>query len=321
MTLFWKVSLAALVVVGSFGAGWLYRAKSSQAVQWELVDAFPRWPAPCVEADALEAEIFNLAVMNLERVGEAEEGGRSIVWLELGAQKFLSSGIFRRDNKNSIPVCAPDRIYERAAEAITKYNGFHGRPTEDQLYLAAKFPVRSSYIVEKIANSAFNKLPQESERFRLRDIRPLARTILAGFGRQAEGYGSMAYEQLSAKDSMGTGAAQVAAAAGYPEALPRIQMLMMDILTSIPREEAILRQTRNRLYELSYAVYFAGEEGKNYTAPIKELMTRKVQSWAPPFGLLDVSPLRMCEVLRRIEGDNSIRGYDFCIDGRRSFEQ
>jgi hypothetical protein len=97
--------------------------------------------------------------------------------------------------------------------------------------------------------------------------------------------------------------------------------MMEEILKSIPQDRTIPRNTRNRLYELAYAIYFSGEDAKKHAAPIRELMTRRVQSWAPPFGMVDLYPKRMCEVLKRIEGPDSINEYRFCVDDRLPFEQ
>jgi hypothetical protein len=192
---------------------------------------------------------------------------------------------------------------------------------EYQLELAARLPVRSGHVVEAVGKSAFSPQIQESDVFKQRDIRPYARTILASFGREAKAFQALAYEQMSIDDSMGTGAAQVAAATGHPEALSRIERMMQDALTAIPPDEVVPRARRDRLYELAWAIYFAGEQGKSRTKPIHAMMQRKVQSWAPPFGMVELRPKRLCGVLARIEGPASLRRYAFCVDEKVPFEQ
>jgi len=126
---------------------------------------------------------------------------------------------------------------------------------------------------------------------------------------------------MSIQSAMGTGASQVAAAAGHPDALPRVAQMMEEAISAVPVNRAIPRDKRNRLYELAWAIYYSGDAGKRYTKPIHEIMHRKVESWAPPFGMVELSPKRLCEVLRRIEGDGSIQQYAFCTDDGVPLEQ
>lgn len=247
----------------------------------------------------------------MEIVAEA----KNVLWLDTGAQKFLGGTLNRSGPGRPVQVCPPYDIYERASDIVTKSESLKGRLEEYQLKLAAKFPHPSQYTVDAVANSAFNDIPQESEFFKNEDIRPFARVVLAGFGKQASKYAAVAYDKMSADDSLGTGAAQVAAATGHPGALDRIQKMMEKILSSTPENRVVPWDARNRLYELSYAIYFSGDEAKKYTAPIQDLMRRKVQNPAPPFGMLEISPREMCEVLTRIEGVDSVKGHSYCREG------
>lgn len=315
-----KFFILTVVMLISFTVGRYYQNNAKKTVEWEQVEAYPEIINSCVTPNAEEAERYNLAVAVLENTGEMGKFGR-ISSLDIGAHRFLSAGIYRNTDKTSVAICAPARIYERASEAITKYKGFAGRLEEYQLKLASKLPNPSSYIVEAVANSAFNDTPQESEFFKQKDIRPYARSVLAGFNGQLSAYGNQAYQQISSHDSLGTGAAQVAVASGYSDTLPRVEGLMKELLSSVPKDEVITWKTRNRLYELAYAINFAGKNSRQYTAPIKDLMSRKVQSWAPPFGMLELNPKRMCRVLENIEGKAALYNYTYCTDDKIPFEQ
>ena len=287
------------------------------AQKWELVNAMLSGALQdCVPPNERERARFELAA------AAVETGGDNPDWLDIGGQKFLATAHARAEGTRRVPVCIPDDVLKRAADGLAARKApWRGRLADYQLELAARLPARSEHIVDAVAKSAFNERPQESDLLRGRDIRPLARTALASFGMQSAPYGNRAFEQISIKDSMGTGAAQVAAAAGHPEALPRIQQMMEQALSAVQADKAVPWHTRNRLYELAWAIAYAGEAGKKHTRPIHHLMQRKVESWAPPFGMLELQPKRLCSVLKRIEGGDAIKAYPFCLDEKVPFEQ
>src|SRR5262249_38953438 len=141
---------------------------------------------------------------------------KNVLGLDIGAQKFLSVGLNRAGSVRPVPVCPPQDIYGRVSDTLTASRGLKGRLAEYQLEMISKFPRQNEYIVDAVANSAFNEKAQESEIFKNQDIRPFARAVLAGFGKQASKYSAAAYDKMSSGDSLGTGAAQVAAATGHP---------------------------------------------------------------------------------------------------------
>jgi hypothetical protein len=61
----------------------------------------------------------------------------------------------------------------------------------------------------------------------------------------------------------------------------------------------------DRLYELAYAIAMGGRAAQAYAGPIYELLGRKVESWAPRFGMLELPPTRMCPVLEYIGGEEA----------------
>lgn len=314
-----KSLAVAIVAILAFAAGWFSRPGDGDRAkrEWKLAAAIPNVPFNCVAANPNERKTFEFAAATLELVAEQ----KNILWLDIGAQKFLSVGLSRRGSNRPIPVCPPKDIYGRAADIVTTSQELKGRLVEYQLRMVANFPYQSEYVIDAVAKSAFNESPQESEIFKNEDIRPFARTVLAGFGKQASKYAALAYDKMSPDDSLGTGAAQVATAGGHPGAANRVQKMMEDILSSIPENRAIPWDTRNRLYELAYAIYFVGDDAKQYSAPIRSLMRRKVQSHAPPFGMVELSPKRMCDVLSSIERPETAEEYEFCGNAKIPREQ
>jgi hypothetical protein len=123
-------------------------------------------------------------------------------------------------------------------------------------------------------------------------------------------------------DPMGTGAAQVAVAGGHPQALQTVERLMTETLATLPKNRVVPWDTRNRLYEMAYALAFGGEQAKQYVAPLRDLMGRKVQSWAPPFGMVELPPRRMCRVLATIMEQPVIDPeFKYCADPDTPDEQ
>lgn len=309
-------------ILGLVLCSWIGLTPLSAAVaateKWEYADAFPPFRfGSCVAPTERERAIFTLAAIAIE-LGDPDDTS----WLDIGAQKFLASGQSRAVNDRRMAVCEPDEILRRVSEAVATRQGFgKGRLVEYQLTLASKLPNPSPHIVEAVGQSAFSSQVQPSDTFRFRDIRPFARSVLAVFGVHAKSYGTIAYEQMSMATPMGTGAAQVAAAVRHPNALLRINRMIEEALAAVPAGMAIPRNTRDRLYELAWAIYFSGDEGKKYTAPIHKIMERKVETWAPPFGMVEGRPKRLCRVLAKIEGDEVLKRYPFCLDEKVPLEQ
>ena len=311
-----KLYLGCVVVLGigfvGFELGRYNKPVQRQPAKVKLVDAIPTINIyGCVAANAQEHEILELAVQTLEKVG----GTGSSSPLIIGAQRALAAPVLRETSQGPRQVCPPEALYARASDAITTHTLFSpGRLVEYQLQLAAKLPHRSRYIVDAIANSAFNKSPQGSDVFHNQDIRPLARTILAGFGEQAASYADTAYAQISADDALGTGAAQVAIATGHRDAVERTLQTIQKQVASFPSGEVSTWPRMNRLVELSYALYFSGEAAKLHLEPIKDLMGRKVVYNSQAFGRTKEDPEPMCKILWLIEGaqGHSIKNYPYC---------
>ncbi len=134
---------------------------------------------------------------------------------------------------------------------------------------------------------------------------------------------SLHSKQMSANDSLGTSAAQIAAAASHPLALDRIERMMADTLSALPKDSIVPWKTKRRLYELAYAFALVGERGKLHLAPLRQLMTMKVQSWAPPFGMIENPPKRICDLLTYIVGASSAddQAYPYCADDKIPYDR
>lgn len=318
-----NLSLLAVISVAAYALGAAGHAWTPKSTNYDLAEAIPPSAllaerlGSCIEPNERERALVKVAVDALA-FSSAEAGS-----LAIGAEKFLSGGLYRRGDLKSTPVCDLTEEYERAAHVIRNSDHFRsGRIVEYQLELIARLPDPNKDLAEVVAASAFNDTVQQSDRFPNRDIRPLARATLAGLGPLARPYANMAFEQITIEDSMGTGAAQVAVAGEHPTALQTIEKLMADKLATLPKDRAVPRDARNRLYEMAYALAFGGAQAKQHVAPLQDLMNRKVQSWAPPFGMIERPPRRMCRVLAAIMNVQiSDLEFGYCADADAPYEQ
>jgi len=242
--------------------------------------------------------------------------------LTIGAKKLLGDGLLRALPQGSVRVCTPEAIMVRVGNALTESKGLGvGRLVEYEYALAAQLPNPSAVVIKQVGDAAFNDNMQSSEIFPREDIRPLARSTLAGFGERASAYRDIATMQMSGDTALGTGAAQVAAATKAPGAARRVVELFREQLLKAPARSAIPLDTRDRLLELAWAIYFSGDPDRTGLAAIKEVMARRVESRAPPFGILEVQPKRFCAVLSRLEGVAGVSRFPFCTDPGVPYEQ
>lgn len=242
--------------------------------------------------------------------------------LTIGGQKLLGYGLVRTGSRTSQRVCTPQPIFAQVGAALNAPKGLGaGQLVEYQLQLAVQLPNPSDFVIDQVGRAAFNSDKQHSEIFPRQDIRPFARSALASFGKRASAFRQSALKEMSSDSALGTGAAQVAAAVGDPTALPRIVEMLDSLLSSVPPNAAIPLDKRDRLLELAWAIYFAGDAGRSASKSIHKVMPRKVESRAPPFGIVEISPKRFCRVLELIEGQPAIAQYSYCLDTAIPFEQ
>jgi hypothetical protein len=327
------VCVLLAVGAGAFAAGWVARgggqkAKPSEGLNLTQLDfggaRAPLWanPGRCRQANADEQRQHRVALEALQ-VFDAD-------WLnalQRGAIKHFAYPSAQRrgasSGENRSLTCPPVELYDAVTKAAIKANVF-GRPFlfEDAIGLAEQLGPRDPEIVDAVARSAFYDSVIPEDIFRA-DLRPYARLVLAEFGAAARKWAEQAMAQVSANDQLGTGAAQIAVAGGEPRALPEVQRLMAQILSATPEEKPIPYLSRSRIYELAFALGMAGEDAQPYAAPLIKLLGRTVESRAPPFGILQLPPARMCAVAEHIGGSVAVAAGTkaFCIQTPKAFEQ
>lgn len=269
----------------------------------------------CQPPTPIDIEQANLAA---EVLGKADADYS----LLFGAEKFLANGpfhigrSFRPGDLNGI--CLPHDIFARVARSESVIQGFvpSGNLDEIQLRLAAWFSEPDPKVITSVAASAW-LAPAKPTRMPRVDLRPVARTVLAGFGRTAAApYAERAFREMSGDDSLGTGAAQIAAAAGYPGALSRIEFMMTELLRTTPADAPVPYIAKHHFYELAYALYYAGSDGLAHLAPVRQIMKRSVITLAVEFGHIPTQPRQMCALLDLMEGKDKSEAhqYDYCRD-------
>lgn len=322
--LFCKAAVVTLVAAVAYAMGYVSASwLPKKAPINELAEAVPpeglvlSATKSCGEPTDEEKAIVKAAVDIL--AFPANEAG----FLAIGAERFLSRPLYRMSGNRSHVVCDSPELFERAGQLINKSEHLrNGRLVEYGFNLIARLPHPNESLIKVVAGSAFSDAPQASDLFPARDLRPLARATLAGFGLGARPYADRAFAQISIADAMGTGAAQVAVAGNHLQALETVERLMNETLAKLPRDRAVPHDTRDRLYEMAYALSFGGEDAKQHIAPLRNLMARKIQSWAPPFGMVDLHPRRMCQVLANITGrPTSDLEFKYCTDENVPYEQ
>lgn len=273
----------------------------------------------CVEPSQGERELLEVAVRTLELSEEQGPFGS----LDIGAKKVLSrSALLRRPSGGTTaPLCFGTDHLVRVGDALARRGGLgKHRLVEYELELAARLPNPSAQVVDDVAKVAFSQNPSQSAVFVDEDIRPYARAVLATFGTRAAAYGEPAFREMGANSAMATGAAQVATATAQPGALARAVRLFQESLEEVPYPKTIGWHRRNRLYELAWAIAYGGESAREHAPLIRNLMGREVQSHAPPFGMIEHAPKRMCAVLEKVAGPQASREFKYCSDAT-SFEQ
>ncbi|WP_143145626.1 hypothetical protein [Devosia enhydra] len=217
-----------------------------------------------------------------------------------GSMRLLSSPLIRRGEEAVFFLCDDQNIFQTAQMYIQENEHLlKGRLTEFGFALIGRLPSPSADLARKVAESAFSDTPQESDSLR-RDLRPLARATLASIKGASTPYADRAFSEITIENSMGTGAAQIAVAGGHPQALAKVELLMDQLLVSLPVGGPVPWDQRNRLYEMAQALAFAGPAAKDHVGPLKELMNREVESNATIFGMVSLPPRRMCPLLEQI---------------------
>ncbi len=310
------------LVAGIFVEDW-----SSPFKQTQLVRAFPAGGVynrdfgsdDCVAPTFDENQVYESALGAIEIASQVLTRSRFVS----GAKSLMATGFFRDlEDQRSVKVCPPADLYTRLKPVIedSLYRYFM---QYEQLSLASKMPDPRPELVRAVASIAFSQKPHlESDdvAFAGEDLRPFARWVLASMHPVDNQYLSTARELINGDDSLGTGAAQVAASYRVPDVLAKVETLMSGLIKDSASADGIDVESRDRLYELGYALALAGKDASNYTGPLHTLMSGKVGSYSK-YGILYISPKRMCGVLRAIDGEDAIKPYEYCIDSNSPYAQ
>jgi hypothetical protein len=264
----------------------------------------------CVVATKVEAEQIELAARALEY----DDPNKTFGSMRIGAAKTLGSDIWSKVNGVSYPVCLDKSIYDRIGLALARQGGLgKHRIVEYELLLALKISDPPQVLVDDVARVAFSEVPWQSEIFVYEDIRPLARAVLASYRIRASKYGDLASKQMNSDSALGTGAAQIAVATNQLGSLEKTMQMMDSLIRSFPPQQTIPWNVRNRFYELAWALTYSTEKTSERVAAIEKIMSRKVQSNATTFGMVDLSPKKMCTVMAKISPEFDLKKYSYCF--------
>ena len=256
---------------------------------------------PCVPMTPSQA---NRAALALEILGSFSRhasiyrGAMDVFGRPRDAEDFFPGEIY----------CVSEGDKEKIARLTVKADAWRGLVGMSQLKLAFQLGPRDPVIVQAVGNLAFEDRPIEESIFE--DIRPLARSVLASFGTVAGPWREQALAQMAADDSLGTSAAQVAAASGDPEAIRQVAALLEATVDAEPPDEAIGMAATPRVTELAFALGAARAAARPHAPMIVRLLNRDF-TIGSHFGALELAPTSMCRVLRAIggpEADAATRG-------------
>ena len=196
--------------------------------------------------------------------------------------------------------CLSEEFKQRVSNATLKAGAWdYGFAGTKRLALAQQLGGRDQKIIEDVARVAF--APEPINDIASSDIRPEARSVLASFGQRAAQWRVQALKLTNAKDSLGTSAAQVAAASGDTQAVNVVaDLIRVELMQT--QGKAIPRKRAKLIVELAYAIGAAGEMGRPYAALLIEILNRDVESFAPPFGVIARPPTEICRALKRVGG-------------------
>ncbi len=237
----------------------------------------------CIEPNATQREKTLLALEVLEVFDATSE-----------IYKGAALNFMRGDNWR----CHDEGIDERAAFLLTE-SGYLQRNIRNRrlMSVAHRLVEYDLQIETALANLAFQSDPVASSVSK--DVRPEALSILASLSPQRTAkYKERAAALMGNKNSLQTGAAQLAAASGDPGVLKEVARLLEEVVPT--KAGTVLRRPENEhVIELAYAFLAAGEAANPYLPILDKLLSMKVES-ASHFGLLELAPRGVCRVYRGI---------------------
>lgn len=243
--------------------------------------------------------------MNEQEVAQANEALNVlrtfpvISKLHIAASHYFGETQYRRTNNESTILCIPDNVKATAKSRMIEEKIF-SRDTVEPDYLRVAFMLDSDdqTIMDAVGKTAFHP---EGVYFFTGDARPLARIVLSKYSSQSAKWSDQALVEISSKDKLGTSAAAVAASAGNLKAIKKISHLINEIIEA-SGQKAIKYEDTKTLYQLVVALALGGERAQQHISPLITLLNHKIESWAPPFGMIEVSPNYVCAALEKIGG-------------------
>lgn len=256
---------------------------------------------PCVAMTPAQEHRAALALevlSNFSRHASIYDGAIDVFGRPRDAEDFFPGEIY----------CVSEGDKDRIARLTVKADAWRGLVGMSYLKLAFQLGPGDPVIVQAVGRHAFENRPIAEGVFA--DTRPLARSVLASFGTVARPWRDQALAQMSADDSLGTSAAQVAAASGDPEAIRQVADLLQKAVDAEPQDKAIGIKGGLRITELAFALGAAREQARPYAPMVIRLLNRDF-TIGSHFGALEMAPTSMCRVLSAIGGSDAeaaIRG-------------
>jgi len=284
--------------------------KSSKIVQ---SSPLPNIPSHCLTSTQEELTIQQLAFDTLQNSIEHQ-----IYTLKIGATKFFAHGMYREDNNKSVSVCIDASYYKNIDNLFNLHNALRHKLVEYELNLIEKMPNISKYTSSKVANIAFSKKKDiylvdsifENEKI---DLRPKARMILSKHPEIAHEYAEQAFLEISSNDRLGTSAALISSSGKHKNSIDKINYLLSGILES--EKDIITYRNYARFMELAYALTLSEDNAEDYSDSLIEILSREVESAAPPFGTITLKPKYICNILSSNKNNKKLlSSYDFCLD-------
>lgn len=294
------VALLVVAAAVSFAAGRYARFAPSVDLSPEFADAAPNWThlPDCSPPTNEERAKYERALDVLQTFDRRD------YLLHVASRYFAQSQYRWAGTSDSERICPPLDLLADVAEVTLEKDFFiPGRPLRGyRLALARTLGPRDPRIIEAVAETAFFPHPVGNDApIQGRDVRTLARIILAEFGPSAAHWSDRAFEAMSTDDRLGTTAAQAAVALGHPQALERASDLLRTLLDQHPEDPIPLRAV-DRVRDLVNAIAWAGPDAEAHATNLIGLLDRKVESATTSFGILQVTPTGVCRALQRIGG-------------------
>lgn len=315
-----RPSIRMAIFVGLAAAGWFIAIMLWIQPSVSLEPTAVWLPAPNWEGTRLQVECRPPDELEQQRNQLASQLLATFrpddMWSQLRSatiNQFVYGNPGRKGEKEK--VCPPTQFYADIAKAAVSAGIFDAVFLDrDATALAHRIGPQDTRIVDAIIRTAFYPgVIREGGDTTGRDVRSYARLALVDFCKTIPIPASRALQQMSYETQSGRAAARVAIACGSQEALPIVSGWMQQLLDSAGRR-VIDQYKAAALFDLAHALETAEARAQPYSGPIITLFDREIQSWAPPFGMLNISPIWLCAVARRIGGAviEKANTKDFC---------